>query len=470
MIDVRPEKTDEILMNPGVGWQLLVHGAPRDEMERFPLVSTFYYRSGWTAYEPERGRYADSPAVRAIDTWLAEAARHGRYVGIRVVPYNSRNPGFQRRHSQKVAGCDSVIPPYVFEEGAKGFPEPGGSGGWVPVFWDPVYLRCHRELVKFLGERYAGHPNLAYVDVPAGNYGEMNLTNTEVPELDDLSTWKEFGLRAESWSGMLRELCDMYREHFPGDLLVAARDYSYYDGGPEGLTYAVAKGVGFRDDGLGMSYCGPGQTNPEYEQHWREVLCLYENGFGNWLDWGDEASVRATLEWAIDRTHASIIMAGKERRSIRSYEKFLPLVEDHGKRLGYRLVVEEASWPDSVGAGDDLDVSLLWRNLGSAPPYQSFALEVALLTPAEAIACSHVIPPDALGSAEWLPGEDIPRAISIPLPADLPTGRYSVAVSLVEPLPRQAAEEPIEVRRRIALGIRGGGDDRRYSLGELTVE
>ena len=205
MVHVRPEMTDEILMNPGVGWQLLVHGAPRDEMERFPLVSTFYYRSGWTAYEPERGKYADSPAVRAIDAWLAEASRHGRYVAIRVVPYNSRNPGFQRRHSQKVQGCDSVIPPYVFEDGAKGFPEPGGSGGWVPVFWDPVYLRCHRELVEFLGERYAGHPNLAYVDVPAGNYGEMNLTNTEVPGLDDLSTWKEFGLTAESWSGMLRE-------------------------------------------------------------------------------------------------------------------------------------------------------------------------------------------------------------------------------------------------------------------------
>lgn len=469
MMSVQPRQTDDLLMNPGTGWQLLVAGPPADEMEQFPLVSTFYYRIGWTAFEPERGQYENSQAIRAIDAWLAEAARHGRYVGIRVVPYNSRNPRYQRRHSQKVQGCDSIIPPYIFEEGAKGFPEPGGSGGWVPVFWDPIYLKYHRKLAAFLGQRYGGHPNLAYVDVPAGNYGEMNLTNTEVPQLDDLSTWREYGLTADSWRDMLRDLCDMYREAFPNDLLVAARDYDAYEGGPDALTYAVGKGVGFRDDGLGMPYCGPGKTNPQYEENWDQVLCLYENGYRDWRDWGGEQNVRAVLDWAIERTHASIVMAGKGESSLRSYRPFLPLIEEYGPRLGYRLVVQEAQWPRTVSAGADIPLTLVWRNLGNAPPYQPFGLETSLLDHSGNAVWSTLTDPEALATTTWMPDCDRRLELSIDLPSELAPGRYTLAISLVDLLPDPDGGEP-RIRRRIALALSETAGDRRYPLGELAVE
>jgi len=467
MVTVHPQTTDDVLINPGTGWQLLVARPPAGEMERLPLVSTFYYRTCWTEFEPERGQYESSPAVRTIDLWLDDARRHGRYVAIRVVPWNSRNPHYQKRCAQKVQGYDSPVPPYVFEAGADGFPEPGDSGGWVPVFWDPIYLKHHRELASFLGERYAGDPNIVYIDVPAGNYGEMNLTNTNVPSLDDLSLWKVHGLTGESWSHMLRELCDMYRDAFPHDLLVAARDYAYYEGGKESIPYAVDKGVGFRDDGLGMRYCGPGKENPEYEANWPKVLCLYENGGGSWLNWGNEARVRATLDWAIDRTHASIVMVGKGHSGEESYRRFLPLVQEYGRRVGYRLVVETAEWKESVRPGQALSVALTWRNLGNAPPYVDFAVELSLLASDGEVAASHVVAPAQARTTTWLPEADLPLAAALPVPPDLAPGTYTVAVSMLETLP--SADDGPAVRRRIQLGMSGGADG-RYVLGELRVE
>lgn len=468
MVITQPRRTQEVLINPGTGWQLLVGGRPADEMTRMPLVSTFYYRTSWTEFEPEKGKYENSPAVRTIDAWLAEAAKCGRYVAIRVVPWNSMNPHYQRRSAQQVQGCDSAVPAYILEEGAEGFAEPGGSGGWVPVFWDPVYLKYHEKLAAFLGKRYAGHPNLAYVDVPAGNYGEMNLTNTLIPELDDLSVWKQHGLTAASWEDMVRQLCDMYRAAFPDDLLVAARDYALYPGGKEALPYAVARGVGFRDDGLGMEYCGPGRENPEYEQNWDEVLCLYENGAGSWLDFGSRGQVRAILDWAVDRTHASIVMVGKGERGEQCYARQRRLIEEYGPRLGYRLVVEEAGWKSKAAPGSELAVSLSWRNLGNAPPYVDFALELSLLSAAGEPVCSTVLGPSALHTKTWLPGKEHRTEAAVKLPTALARGQYRVAVSLFEP--RGGQDKTPTVRRMIRLGIEGADRELRYTLGEATVE
>jgi len=468
-IVVHPQQTTDVLINPGVGWQLLVGADPSDEMERMPLVSTYYYRTSWTEFEPQRGRYENSPAVRRIDRWLAEAAKYGRYVAIRVVPWNSQNPEYQRMSAQKVKGCDSPVPAYIFAEGADGFPEPGGSGGWVPVFWDPVYLKYHQKLAEFLGKRYANHPNLAYIDVPAANYGEMNLTNTGVPQLDDLSLWRKHGLTAASWRGMVEQLCDMYRGAFPHDLLVAARDYVLYPGGREALPYAVKKGVGFRDDGLGMDYCGPGQTNPEYEGHWQEALCLYENSDGSWLDLGDEARVRRILDWAIDRTHASIVMVGKWNEGQRSYDRYQSLVTEYGKRLGYRLVVQEASLPATVAPGADLPVTLAWQNLGNAPPYVSFALKVELLGPSGKLLGAATVAPEKLGTTTWTPSARPQTEVALPILKDVPPGSYRVAITLFEPKAASAGQ-PLDVRRPIRLGIRGGDARARYVLGRVTVK
>jgi hypothetical protein len=259
----------------------------------------------------------------------------------------------------------------------------------------------------------------------------------------------------------------MYREAFPGDLLVAARDYTMYPGGRKALPHAVGQDVGLRDDGLGMEYCGPGRDNPEYEQNWGQVLCLYENGAGSWLDFGSRRQVRAVLDWAVDQTHASIVMVGKGERGERCYRRHRGLVEEYGQRLGHRLVVEEARWRSEAAPGHRLEVSFTWRNLGNAPPYLAFALELSLLNDAGEPICSTVAAPSALGTRTWVPGKDHRCEAAIRLPEDLPPGRYRVAVSLFEPL--SAKSNTLAVGRRVQLGIEGADREWRYTLGEVEV-
>ena len=87
-IVVEPELTDKVLINPGAGWQKLCHMGPQGEIEKMPEISTYYFRSLWTQFQSGEGTYGGS-AVRTIDDWLDYAQKNGRYVAIRVVPYNS---------------------------------------------------------------------------------------------------------------------------------------------------------------------------------------------------------------------------------------------------------------------------------------------------------------------------------------------------------------------------------------------
>jgi len=152
-----------------------------------------------------------------------------------------------------------------------------------------------------------------------------------------------------------------------------------------------------------MGYCGPGRTNSEYEEHWPEVLCLYEHAAQSWLDLGGEQRVRSILEWAIDRTHASMVMFGKGAQGPAAYSRFSPLLREYGRRLGYRLVVEEGRWPQSVTSGEELPVPLVWRNLGNAPPYVDFAVELCLLTAKGQLVCRRVMEPPQVCTRKWLP-------------------------------------------------------------------
>ncbi|MCJ7821624.1 MAG: DUF4832 domain-containing protein, partial [Armatimonadetes bacterium] len=164
---------------------------------------------------------------------------------------------------------------------------------------------------------------------------------------------------------------------------------------------------------------------------------------------------------------ASIVMVGKGRSGEESYRRFLPLVEEYGWRVGYRLVVETADWKEGIHPGEPLPVTLIWRNAGNAPPYVDFAVELSLLAPDGEVAASHVVPPAQARTTTWLPEADHRLDAALPVPPDLPPGSYTVAVSLLETLP-SADGEPA-VRRRIQLGM-SGGDDGRYVLGEARVD
>ncbi|MBN1809360.1 MAG: DUF4832 domain-containing protein [Planctomycetes bacterium] len=471
-VEVTPELSDEYIFNPGIGWQMLVTAGPshvKRGIEEMPLVSHYYYRACWTNYETRQEQYEGSSAVRVIDGMQRLCKDAGKYYAFRVVSYNSQNPTYQRT-GQQVQGCDTAVPAYIFTQlGAKGFREPGDHNNWVPVFWDPVYIQQFNKLAAFLGKRYASDPSLGYVDIGGGNWGEMNLRNTGVPSLDDLSVWKQNGLTPDAWHDMIVKLVDGYRAAFPAAQIIIAADFGSY-GKPETRDYAVKNRIGFRDDGLGMDYSRAGRTNKDFETHWPQALCMFENGYVDWTDsagsgWGTPENVRSTLEWAIDKCHASIVMVGKGDGAFNAYRQYEPLMKELGKRLGYRLAVTKALYQDPAQSGAAWSIALLWSNLGNAPPYRDYAVEISILK-GTSVYYRHVVPPEQARTSTWVPDPRQPHImkLSLKLPASIPAGKKAVTVALCDPA---ATDDPA---LRINLAHKTADEFKRALVGFVDVQ
>lgn len=95
-------------------------------------------------------------------------------------------------------------------------------------------------------------------------------------------------------------------------------------------------------------------------------------------------------------------------------------------RLGYRLVLEQATFPEQAQPGCGLSLSLKLRNDGFAPPYSAKELVFVLDGPTHFEA---TLPSEP---RRWEPGAHS-LDTSVSLPANLPAGSYQVALWLPDP-------------------------------------
>ncbi len=131
--------------------------------------------------------------------------------------------------------------------------------------------------------------------------------------------------------------------------------------------------------------------------------------------------------------------------------------------FGYRFVIDEVRYPARVEPGGNFSVSFAVRNLGSAPMYYNWPVELSLLD-AKTHAPVWRANFDALDLRTWLPGDfsdkgkgrpigdkanagfawdtgleyDIPAKTnrvngSFSLPRDLPAGEYILALAILDP-------------------------------------
>jgi hypothetical protein len=162
------------------------------------------------------------------------------------------------------------------------------------------------------------------------------------------------------------------------------------------------------------------------------------------------------------------------------------------KAFGYRFVLDEVRYPAQVSPGGPLDVSFIVRNVGSAPFYYNWPVEVSLLDAntrqpvwkdtfkdldirswmpgnfsdigkGRAV----LLPNGKVGSFKWDTGidYDIPAAPTevrgrFSLPPSLPAGRYIVALAILDP----AGNVP-SVRLAITNYFKGG----RHPIGRIAV-
>ena len=217
-VTVVPRETDQILANPGMGWQTFHRTSKHDRSLPAWIPSTVHYaRWGWGQLEPRPGQLDNA----FLDGVLKQSRESGQQLAFRVMccstsrtePYH---PAWLKELGGRVVECDY--------EGVGVFP--------IPDLDDPLVLERHLDFIKRLGERYDGHPDLDHVDLGSvGWWGEWHLSGSKKYKLPTLANREKI---VAAYSAAFKKT--------PLLMLI---------GGGECLKSAVQHGAGWRADCLG---------------------------------------------------------------------------------------------------------------------------------------------------------------------------------------------------------------------------
>ncbi len=362
-VTVQPQDTRQALINPSMGWTLHYYSniitnygsrlAPSDLVSDFPGMSTIYLRVPWSFLEPNEGQFdwslLDTPAQRWIEV--------GKQIALRITCSES--------------WLRYATPKWVEQAGAKGYNFTPGKGTcddglfWEPDYGDPVFLKKLDAFLHVLATRYDGNPNVAFIDIGSyGVWGEGHTFSSTRRTYDD---------------SVKRKHIDLYRNHFQKTLLALNDDFvgPGVRAGRAPLTdYAMAHGITLRDDSILV------QPPPRSWYHaelarafWPHLPVILEHEhYGPSKQ--KKAWSGALLLKSVEDYHASYMSIHWWPREL--LEENRPAIDQINLRLGYRLRLQQASWPQRVRLNQSFTFRSVWTNAGVAPCYPGGHVAVTL--------------------------------------------------------------------------------------------
>lgn len=406
-VKVQPQATDELLANPGMGWQTFHRFADQDKnLQGLPSTSA-YFRFYWREIQSQEGQID----FARFDDLLAQAHRAGQKLAFRVMCVGSEQY--------------LDVPTWLKERGCRGVEfNFEGKKHWVPDFGDAQFQEAHFRLIRELGQRYDGHPEVDLLDIGSvGLWGEWHMSGTS-----QIDTGKPVPLPTLE---LRLAIIDAWCRAFPKTSKVILI------GSEEGMTQAALKGYGWRADCLG-DMGGFSKTwnhmDNFYQQQisrtgagdaWKQAPVAFESCWDmrKWKEAGWD--IRHIFDYAL-RCHASYV----NNKSAPLPESTREEVERFLKRLGYRLVVRSVEHPAVVHPGGNLALEILWENVGVAPPYRDYrvALQLRNANNAEPKKVVFVMEDSIRG---WLPGTRKTEA-ALKLPTSIQPGHYELAIGVVD--------------------------------------
>ena len=430
-ITVKPREIHGLLVNPGMG--VTTFGSFNEDARnaKVPMSSIAYFRYYWDRLEPRESEID----FDLLDSDIARAVQNGQDYAFRVMNVNGYNP------KQKATERQSKVPEWFEKSGARGHVLEDGKI-WIPDYSDPLFLKHHERLIRSLGERYNGHPDVDHVDIGSvGRWGEWHLSRLGV----DLPSWE-----------VLREIIDHYLTFFdrtPLVMLIGNRD---------GMEYTAANGCGWRADCLGdmggfganssmhMNYYPEQLDASNANDAWKRGPVAFEVCW-NMARWYEEDW---DADWIFEealRMHASVLNI----KSSPVPPAWVPILNKYQKRAGYRMVLRELVCPKAVQVGRKLLLDMVWENVGVAPPYRRYPLAFELRRKGSRpyrMVCD-------VDVRKWLPGKHTVLEL-LQLPADIPPGTYELNLALLD---------PGHLTPAVRLAVAGRADDGWYPLARIEV-
>jgi hypothetical protein len=198
-----------------------------------------------------------------------------------------------------------------------------------------------------------------------------------------------------------------------------------------------------------MDYYPQGIINFGMEDAWKKAPVSFEVCWvmQKWLDegWDVDYIIDQSLKWHISSFNS---------KSSAVPDKWWPAVNRWLKKMGYRFVLRNFSYPSSVPANSKVAFKSWWENKGVAPIYKDFLLAFRL----KSSSTEKIFITDA-NIREWLPGDIIDDDDFI-IPKEFPKGEYDLQVGIVD---------KIDFKPVVKLAIEGRDSEGWYSLGKINV-
>ncbi len=341
------------------------------EQGYYPDTTVAYIRILWKEFEPKQDVYN----YGIIQDILDKAKEKGQTVMFRLMPHSTCE------RDDVPDWLKNLIPCPKRPEGMRVKDSPT----------DPLYLELFGKAIKKIGERFDKDETLDCMDVSlGGSWGEGSQEFSEEEE---------------------KKLMDIYIDYFPNTKLIGQC------GNPKMLNYiATKRAVGWRSDGTG----NPRHTHiwfPSYypnvkNEHWKTAPISFESYWwiSEWVrqKWDIDEVIEFTLSHHISTFNNKSFPIQYELKD--KIEKWL-------EKMGYRFVIREIEYPESVKAGDTLKIKLKVDNKGVAPIYNKLPLRIRLK--GETVKEYET----DVDITKWLPGEHN-ETIEMLLPADIIKGEY----------------------------------------------
>ena len=447
---VRPVEINDVLINPGIGFttfqmfngdniqpfhDVLNEAALSDfgktELQtnnNHPVTSIAYFRIQWRFIEPEPGKYRWD----FIDGLLNIAHKRKQTLMLRISPYRSDDDEVKQDVPcwyRKMVGPNMKF----------------ATPKWLVDPEDVRYAQYFGAMIRALGARYDGHPDLESVDASIlGSAGEGGGTELLTEQT-------------------MKNLMDPYVESFKKTPLISLLH------GKKHIEYLkqYVPAIGWRQDCLGdLDYWAATQdgwthmydyypqTIVEYnmQEAWKKAPVSFEIcGFFDTWDTEQKYSDEQ-VKYIIDQS-LKWHMSSFNGKSSAVPKRWDPMIADWLRKMGYRFVLRRFSYPATINQNGKLSFETWWENKGVAPCYKPFKLALRLKN---SNASQTFITEASIN--EWLPGDNMFNAAIFP--GRLPAGEYDLQLAIVD----ETLLAP-----KINLAIKGQLADGWYSMGKISI-
>lgn len=462
-----------ILHNPDMGW-VLYENYPIDPRpggsstlvnlphENFDGVDSVAIMFSWADIETRQGEYDFSKADDAYDYW----SRRGKQIQLRL----STAPLLWWSNLTPPAGMG--VPDHVLHHmpgTAKQIRHAEGLAYAVVDARDPYYLARLARFLAAVNEHFNEKRPVTLIDLRgAGLWGEWH-SGFAYPSAEArhaalagvLDMWSN--AFSKHWLALSfsydpdspKKLWDGPTDHYDPAFSRTYEQYLHFSTFDHAMT---RPNVTLRRDGVGGAvHSNERRLNSDAFNTLAKgpMMCEFLGGYAS-----AKASGEKHLAWMIDDAlclHPNYInLLGWQGADALAFMHERPDLFDKGLlSMGYRLVPTRISYPVVVGSDSQIKMSLINRGVGRA--MRDFSLNV-ILTDASG---KHVASCDAgvMPTSRWVNGSIYDWSAKVTF-KDLPSGRYSMRLVVVDPLSA----------RKISLPLRDGNAADGYSIGTVDYK